>query len=166
MLFIFGGLPGTGKTELSLYLAHQLGAVHLRIDTIEQALREGGVTMSGPEGYSVAYRIAADNLRLGLSVVADSVNPINLTRQAWRTVATDAGVKFCEIEVVCSDLSEHRRRIETRQSTVAGLSLPTWQAVLDREYHSWKEDHCVIDTAGQTPDESKQRLMQLLAQIR
>lgn len=38
MLYIFGGLPGTGKTELSMDLARRLGAVYLRIDAIEQPI--------------------------------------------------------------------------------------------------------------------------------
>src|SRR5829696_8354734 len=72
VLYIFAGLPGVGKTTLARRLARELGAVHLRIDSIEQALRAagGGVgAVTGPEGYLVAYRVAADNLRLGLSVV-------------------------------------------------------------------------------------------------
>jgi predicted kinase len=39
MLYILGGLPATGKTELSKFLASSLGAVHIRIDTIEQELK-------------------------------------------------------------------------------------------------------------------------------
>lgn len=39
--------------------------MHLRIDSIEQALRNSNVEISGPEGYEVAYAIAEDNLRLG-----------------------------------------------------------------------------------------------------
>jgi len=42
---------------------------------------------AGSVGANVAYRLAADNLRLGMSVVADSVNPIAITRRAWRDVA-------------------------------------------------------------------------------
>ena len=162
MLFIFGGLPGTGKTELSTYLAQKIGATHLRIDTIEQALRDGGLTLTGPEGYIIAYRIAADNLRLGLSVVADSVNPLDITRQAWREVATQVGAPFREIEVICSDQTEHRRRVETRKIGIPGFKLPTWQDVVEREYHLWQEEHIVIDTAGQTPEESKRALDRML----
>ena len=70
-LYIFAGLPGSGKTALSQRLAQTLNAVHLRIDTIEQALRDLlGARVEG-EGYRLAYRIAADNLRLGRAVVAD-----------------------------------------------------------------------------------------------
>ena len=37
-LLIFGGLPGTGKSTIARLLAARLGAVWLRIDSIEQAL--------------------------------------------------------------------------------------------------------------------------------
>jgi predicted kinase len=81
MLYIFSGLPGTGKTTLSQKLAQHTSAVHIRIDTIEQGLRDlCSVNVVG-EGYRLAYRIASDNLNLGISVVADSCNPINLTRK-------------------------------------------------------------------------------------
>ena len=35
----FSGLPGVGKTTIARELARQIGAVHLSIDTIEQAIR-------------------------------------------------------------------------------------------------------------------------------
>lgn len=43
MLYIFSGLPGTGKSTLAQYLAKTLGAVYLRIDTIEQAMKDEGI---------------------------------------------------------------------------------------------------------------------------
>ena len=83
MLFVFAGLPGSGKTTLAQHLAADLPAVHLRIDTIEQALRDLCEFDVQGEGYRLAYRVAADNLRLGLNVVADSCNTIELTRREW-----------------------------------------------------------------------------------
>lgn len=38
MLIVIGGLPATGKTTLARLLASRTGAVHLRVDTIEQAV--------------------------------------------------------------------------------------------------------------------------------
>jgi len=161
-LYIFGGLPGTGKSEISRYLAQTLGAVHLRVGVIEEALRGRIGELAGPEGYEVAYGLAEDNLRLGLAVVADSVNPLEVTRRAWRDVGERARVSCREVEVVCSDAAEHRHRVETRPATVAGLRLPTWQEVSDREYDAWGDPHLRIDTAGRTPEESKRELLELL----
>jgi predicted kinase len=102
VLVILSGLPGTGKTTLARVVATTLGAVHLRIDSIEQALRNIGREVEA-DGYVAAYAIAEDNLRLGRTVIADCVNPWPLTRAAWRSVAARAGVRAIEVEVVCSD---------------------------------------------------------------
>jgi predicted kinase len=154
MLYILAGLPAAGKSTLAKHLAQEQRAVHLRIDTIEQALRETGSPVNGPEGYVVAYGVAADNLRLGLSVVAHSVNPLQITRVAWRDVATGAGMPFVEIEVICSDEAEHRSRVEARSTDIPGCSLPTWDEVSRRRYEPWDGQHVVIDTAGQTVEQS------------
>src|SRR5260370_27269976 len=129
LLIIFGGLPGTGKTGIALELARQFGGVYLRIDSIEQAIRDSGVASRPLDdvGYRVAYSVAEDNLRLGRTVIADSVNPLQLTRDAWIGVADQAGVRAVEVEITCSDPKQHRRRVETRIADIAGLRLPTWQ---------------------------------------
>jgi predicted kinase len=155
LLIIFGGLPASGKTTIAKDLARQLGATYLRIDTIEQALRESP-TASQPinEGYRVAYAVAEDNLRQGRIVIADSVNPIQLSRDAWIGVAHRAHARAVEVEVICSDPQLHRQRVETRSVDIPGLSLPTWEKVISREYEPWERDHIVIDTAGRSVAES------------
>jgi len=149
LLIVIGGLPGTGKTSLACGLARALDAVHLRIDTIEQALRSAtmGSDAFGTAGYVVGYGVAADNLALGRTVVADAVNPHASIRAAWRDVARRAAVALVEVEVVCSDAAEHRRRVESRRADIPGLLLPTWEEVQARAYERWDGDHLVIDTA-------------------
>ena len=156
MLIIIGGLPGTGKTTISLALACRLDAVHVRIDTIEQAIMNSSIAPPTVEeaGYLVGYAVAEDNLRLGKTVLADSVNPLRLTRDAWLRVAKRAGVNAVEVEIICSDTDEHRRRIGTRLSDIPGLRLPTWEEVVAREYHPWSSEHVVIDTANETTEQS------------
>lgn len=161
-LLIFSGLPASGKSTLAKAAARELGAMYLRIDTIEQALRDlCDVDVEG-EGYRLAYRVASDNLRLGTSVVSDSCNPIELTRDEWESVATDTGSAFVNIEVHCSDQAEHRRRVESRTTEVAGLQLPTWREVQRRRYDEWKRERLVIDTAGRSVAESEDELFRHL----
>ncbi len=148
-LIVFGGLPGTGKSSIARALAASLGALYLRIDTIEQAIRNAaaGHTTIHEEGYLVAYAVAADNLRIGTTVVADCVNAVQESRDAWREVGSLTNSLLLEVEVVCSDAAVHRQRVEARSSEIAGLQLPTWAEVVAREYHPWNRDHIIIDSA-------------------
>lgn len=151
MLIIMGGLPGTGKTTISKALARRLGAVHLRIDTIEHEIKKApqlDYDEMQDAGYVIAYRLAQDNLKLGNTVIGDSVNPIEITRAAWRKVATDIDMPFIEIETLCSDTDEHKTRVETRAADIDGFDLPSWQDVLNRDYENWTIDGVRIDTAG------------------
>jgi predicted kinase len=158
MLIVLGGLPGVGKTTIARELARRIGAAHVRIDSIEYAIRQSGVVQGDlyDAGYRAAYAVAEDNLRLGLPVVADSVNPLPITRRAWREVAVRAGVGVVEIEVVCSDTAEHRRRVETRGTDFPGWLL-TWQEVIDRDYHPWDSRRAVLDTAQTSVEAAVER---------
>jgi predicted kinase len=165
MLIIFGGLPGVGKTTIARELARQLGAVYLRIDSIEQAIRDCG-KRNGPldeSGYCVAYAVAKDNLLLGRTVVADSVNPLRVTRDAWAEVANLAGVDELEVEITCSSQQLHRQRLEARPADIVGLRV-TWEEVLSREYEPWDRGHIVIDTATTSVAEAVAELRKAFVQ--
>ncbi len=162
IFYILAGLPGSGKSAIARTICRRLNAVYLRIDTIEQALRDlCDVNVQG-EGYRLAYRVVADNLRLGSNVIADSCNPITLPREECEDVARKENAEFVNIEVVCSDEAEHRLRVEQRDVEVPGLTLPTWQEVLDREYHSWKSERIVIETSGKSVEQSCKELLNML----
>jgi predicted kinase len=167
VLIIIGGLPGAGKTTIARELARQSSSVYLRIDTIEQSIRDSGTSKAdvGDAGYRVGYAVAEENLRLGRTVIADCVNPLQRTRDAWLASAKRAGADSAEVEVVCSDLETHRRRATERSSDIKGLQLPNWQEVLDREYHAWNRKHIVIDTAGRSVMECMEQLQKELLAI-
>lgn len=159
ILYIFSGLPGTGKTSLAQRAAKHLRCAYLRIDTIEQGLRELLSANVEGEGYRLAYRIAIDNLRIGTSVVADSCNPLELTRREWEQVAREARGRYLNIEVICSDTREHRRRVDARAPDIPGMKLPGWHDVENRAYEPWAVERIVVDTAGKSVEESINELL-------
>ncbi|MDA9499701.1 AAA family ATPase [Bradyrhizobium sp. CCBAU 11357] len=150
-LIVFGGLPGTGKTTIARELTVRLAATYLRIDAIEQALRDAGLIV-GAAGYAVAHMLAAENLKLGRIVIADCVNPVPASRVAWRQTALRTGACIVEIEVICSEPVLHRRRVESRLPDIDGHELPTWDDVVSRTYEPWDRDHLVLDTAESSLD--------------
>ncbi|HEY2482467.1 MAG TPA: AAA family ATPase [Caulobacteraceae bacterium] len=163
MLVIFSGLPGVGKTTIARPLARAMAAVHLRVDTIEYAIWVSGVASDVADaGYRVAWALAEDHLKQGLAVVADSVNPLALTRQAWQSAARTAGVASLDVEVICSDITAHRRRVESRISDIAGFVPPTWEEVVSRDYQPWTGERLVIDTAHVEPVEAVERIRAVL----
>ncbi|AZD01707.1 AAA family ATPase [Pseudomonas chlororaphis] len=154
MLIVFSGLPGSGKTTIARALASHLRATYLRIDNIEQALRNGGLVEVGKAGYDIANALARSNLALGNRVVADCVNPVAESRQAWQGIAEAEQSPLLNIEVVCTDVAEHRRRVENREADVPGLRPPSWQSVLDHDYQAWSGERLTLDSSLLSPAEA------------
>lgn len=152
MLIVFCGLPGAGKTTLARRLAQQRQAIYLRIDAIEEALLAdgGGVLVDRGAGYRVAYGIAEENLRVGRTVIADCVNPLKITREAWSAVATRAGVEHINVVVICSDTAQHRRRVDAR---LPGTRGSVWADILNRDFEATQPTSIVIDTADRSVEQ-------------
>ncbi|RDC72381.1 adenylyl-sulfate kinase [Rhodovulum sp. 12E13] len=155
-LVVFSGLPGSGKSTLARGLAQRLlaagrPALWLRIDTIEHALAASVLRIARAEdaGYLAAQGVARDALALGVSVVADCVNPWPLTRDQWAALAPATGARLTELEITCSDVAEHRARIEARHAAGEG---PDWAAVEARDWRPWRRPVPRLDTAGRPPD--------------
>jgi len=166
-LITLAGLPGVGKSSIARDLARRTGAMWLRIDSMDQAIWASGTAPNDllDWTYRAAQAVAADNLVLGLDVIADCVNDCEDAREGWETAARKANAKLVWLEVVCSDIEEHRRRIETRSTDIAGLSLPNWNAVAGRAYASWKRDHLTVDTAGRGLEECVEEAINLLRKL-
>jgi predicted kinase len=168
VLVVVGGLPATGKSTVAHDLARLVQAPYLRVDRIEQAI----VAYSslehpiGAAGYAVAYTLAAEQLTLGLDVIVECVNPIALTRDSWAATAADADGGIVEVEMICSNHAEHRRRVLTRRTDVPGLVKPSWEDVLGHEYHPWSRPHLIIDSSDTSLDEAARRIATEIVAVR
>jgi len=111
---------------------------------------EGASLVDRGAGYCVAYALAEENLMLGRVVIADSVNPISLTRDAWRNVALRAGVKIVEALVVCSNPRKHELRISSRPVGTRGSF---WTEVRGRQFEAADQNAVVVDTADQSVEQ-------------
>ena len=153
-LTVVGGLPAVGKTavcrEVLRLRAEGQPPTWLRIDSIEQALRDSGEMIPGAPGgagYYAAAAVARDVLASGGDVLVECVNPLPVTRRLWEETASVRGCRFLAVELICSDRTEHRRRAQQRVSDIEGLELPDWQAVERRDYAPWPEADLRLDTA-------------------
>ena len=154
LLVVVGGLPAVGKTVVCRALLRERRMTWLRVDSIEQALRDSGEMLPGAPGgagYWAAAAVAADVLPTGGDVLVECVNPLPVTRRLWARTAAGAGAALLGVELVCSDAAEHRRRVEQRVSDIDGLVLPDWRAVLRRDYEPWPEADLRADTAREAP---------------
>lgn len=165
VLVVIGGLPATGKSTIATALASETATPYLCVDHIEQAIVAASSLFHplGPVGYMVAHQLATEQLRSGLDVIVECVNPIAITRDAWPETAANAGAAIVEVEVSCSDQAEHRRRVETRVSDVDGLVKPSWAEVFEREYEPWRRRPTSVDSAI-TP--VARAVQQIVAEVR
>lgn len=160
VMIILGGLSGSGKTTLASVLARRLPAVHLRVDAIEQTLLAAKLN-PGALGYGIAQALAVENLRHGLCVIADSVNPVAESRKGWRAAAEAADASYLEVKVVCSDIDLHRRRLEARAAKLPGYVLPHQTDMQTVTYAPW-DARLVIDMAFLTPDAAADQVIACL----
>ncbi|MEM6889931.1 MAG: AAA family ATPase [Pseudomonadota bacterium] len=157
------GLPGVGKSTIAAAFAGLTGALWLRVDLIEQAMR--GSPAAPADLADVGYRslcgVAEGALMQGFDVIGDSVNPIQQTREMYRAMSDRAGARHFDVVVECSDETKHRDRVETRPSLVAGLALPTWDAVLARHWEPFDAADLKLDTAHLEPEEAARAIAKM-----
>jgi predicted kinase len=143
MFIVMAGLPGTGKSTVALAVGTQLGLPIVSVDPIESAILSAGIDAGQPTGlaaYLVAEVIADSVLSSPASgVIVDAVNAVEPAREQWVNLAARHGerrVRF--VEVICSDESIHRARLEARGRQLAHIAEPTWHAV-EQSLDEWEQ---------------------------
>ena len=151
VLVVMSGLPGVGKSAIADALGRELTAVVISVDEIEAAMLRSGIAHSfetGLAAYNVGAALAAHQLRLGFSVIADAANYLEVGRQIWWSAGAAAGVEVHGIEVVCSDESVHQARLANRRRDLEPFPEPTWPQAAQRreETEPWSRPRLVLDS--------------------
>jgi predicted kinase len=153
-LIVVAGLPVAGKSSVAERLSAARSLPVLSVDLIAAAMWAAGSPKASTGGapYQVACAVAAEQLRLGLSVSVDAVDAVNAaerTRALWRALAAEHGAELRIIECVCFDRELHRRRVEQRRRDIPGMAEATWEWVEEQRsvYEPWTDDRLVLETS-------------------
>jgi len=106
------GLPGSGKSTIAEGIAQQLRITLLSVDPIESAVVKSGIAKSfetGLAAYLVAQALAAEQLKLGNSVIVDAVNAEEEGKNIWRALAKRLDLAPIIIEVTWDRLEARRK---------------------------------------------------------
>ena len=143
MLVAMAGLPGSGKSTIAELVGEARGKPIISVDPIESSILRAGIDPDQPTGlaaYLVAETLVESVLRSGRGgLIVDAVNAVLPAREQWVRLAKQFNEPLVFIEVVCSDPTVHRARLEARSRNLPHLTEPTWYAVeqsLD-EYAEW-----------------------------
>jgi predicted kinase len=148
------GVPGVGKSAIADALAVRISALVVSVDELEAAMLRSGLEQSfetGLAAYNAGAAIAAHQLRLGLAVIADAANYLEVGRQIWCSAAEAAGADIRAVEVVCTDEGLHRARLAARKRGLEPFPEPTWADVVRQrnETEAWSRDRLVLDSVAE-----------------
>ncbi len=162
MLVVLSGLPGVGKTS-DCPRARPGDRCRLPANRLDRAGPEERGLPGGRGGVQRRLRRSPrTTCDSAVPSFADCVNPWPLTRSEWRSVADRARVRALDVEIVCSDAVEHRRRVESRRADIPGHQLPTWSQVVERDYRAWTGDRLVVDTGQLNVEQSVRTILSAL----
>lgn len=152
-LIVFSGLPGAGKSTLAERLAKDLAIPVFAKDWLEAVLLRSGLQPGtggkplGSVGYELLTTLAERQLRLGQSVMLDSVAGSESIRSTWRQLSEQYGAGWRVIECICSDEALHRARLKERVRSIPGWHELEWSEVerVKQYYLPWEGEHLVLD---------------------
>jgi predicted kinase len=127
-LVIFSGLPGSGKSALANRLARELRWPSLSIDAVAGNVPENADYRFWDEKILVLLTIAAAQLELGVSVIADSIF-MGADRVHAQEIARKHGAAFRPVYCFVSDESLWEKRVTERVEALQNPVVATWEQI-------------------------------------
>jgi predicted kinase len=155
---IFSGLPGTGKSALADRLAQDLRWPLLRIDDMAACLpleMDRNTTAFWDQAISALLLIAEAQLKLGVSVIADSIF-MNLERFHAGKIAHQYNARLVPVYTFVSDEATWKERVNARSpGSKPGDGATSWSEVQDqrRSFRPWRPGTALFVDTIQPLDE-------------
>jgi len=156
LLVLVMGVAGTGKTTLSREVVRRTRVVYLANDFIADAFFPD--TRRGPRHddlrprvYTALYTIAAENLKLGNSVLLDVPHVKEAQTGSWpkaiRHLAGESGAELVVLKCRCSEAALSKR-LRERGEARDRWKLENWKRFLEEEPIDFEVPfpHLLLDT--------------------
>ncbi len=155
MLILVTGLPGSGKSTVSRFLATELNAEIVNSDALRHILFPTARDYSSKETQVVireTERLTRQLLEKGDVVILDALFTKQRPRNQYRILAHEVGVPFYIIHVSAPE-TVTKGRLEKRQGT-GDASEATFAYYLDRKPHFEPVlgEHVLIQNSGDLED--------------
>ena len=160
MLIIVCGLPGSGKTTISILVAKRYHALHISSDAVRKELIPAPVYSEEEKKtvYDEVLRRAGAALKEGKDVIIDSTCYKKEHREMMRRLAADAGTK--NYTILCTLPEEEiKRRLANRGKM--SLSDADYEVYLKVKgiFEEMDEEHLVVDCSLQ-----KKKMLEIIGE--
>ncbi len=147
MLFIFCGLPGTGKTTVANFIAKKLNATMISTDHIRKKIFEKPTYQDWEK--ELVYKVMCllgEHLSKTQICILDAVFPKEQHRDAVKEMGKRNKIPVYFVEFVC-DENTIFKRIANKKRVLSDADYQIYLK-LKKEYEPIKFEHIIIDTTA------------------
>lgn len=147
-LVAYCGLPGVGKSTAAQYTTAELGTLRLRTDEIRKELFDEPTYSAAEDDatYEELLHRAQQALDAGNDVVLDATFGCKRHRDRAIDVATEVGVDFTFVRIIC-DQPVAEQRIAERTAGPSDADVEIYRTLREM-YDPFERDHIEIDNSG------------------
>jgi hypothetical protein len=161
-LILFSGLPATGKSTLAQALSFEMLIPLFTLEGLRDRVLPQRLLVVGPslhDYYAMVRSLAECQLRLGISVIVESLFPTGLSRQPFFDLADELHIPFRPVFTYCSDATLWRQRMMSRIAVKSDQQTDLgWDASMNisKSFENWDESITLfVDTVSPIEDNLK-----------